>query len=98
MCEHLEPKPMNNTANTTRRRFTIELEHTGNGDDIQGLRRWLKTAWRSYSLRCISIATHPPLLPTLGSSEPSATSDLPERTDAAGGKETGKAERGRGPP
>jgi len=88
----------NNTANARRRRFTIELETTGNPDDFRGLRRWLKCCWRTYSLRCINIATHPPLLPTLGRSEPSAASDMPEASDAAGGKETGKAGKGRGPP
>jgi len=68
-----------------QRQFIITLEHTGNGDDIQGIRRWLKAAWRTYNLRCITIATNPPLLPTLVSSEPSTASDMPEQPDAAGG-------------
>jgi len=67
-----------------RRRFTVELEHVGTGDDFQGLRRWLKTAWRSYNLRCISYATSPPLLPTLVSSESSGLSVPPKVSDAAG--------------
>jgi len=78
------------TNTATRRRFTIELEHVGNGDDFRGLRRWLKCCWRSYNLKCIDIATSPPLLPTLTSSEPSAASDMPKVSDAAGGNVAAK--------
>jgi len=73
------------TNTATRRRFTVTLETTGNGDDFQGLRRWLKCCWRTYSLRCIDIATHPPLLPTLVSSDTSAMSVPPKVSDAAEG-------------
>jgi len=81
---------MSKTANTRRRRFTIELEHVGNGDDFQGLRSWLKAAWRTYNLRCINIATNPPLLPTLVSSDTSAMSVPPKVSDAAGGNVAAK--------
>ena len=82
---------MSNPTTTTRRRFTIELEHVGDGDEFQGLRRWLKAAWRSYNLRCIDIATHPPLLPVLDCSESPDASGQADATDAADRQETGKA-------
>ncbi len=51
---------------TPRRTFTVTLQAAGTGADADGwqaFRRWLKASWRIYSLKCISLATDPPLAP-----------------------------------
>jgi len=89
---------------TTRYIVTLEAPAIpGDEDGIQRLKRWLKRSWRDYALKCVDIgliATKPASAnaDTTGRSKPSAMSGLPEQTDAAGGRETAVAERGRPPP
>ncbi len=46
-----------------RRRFSVELESTGDLDDFTGFRRWLRACWRAYGLKVIRMGTTPPLPP-----------------------------------
>jgi len=95
---------MSKTNTTTRYIVTLESPAIpGDEDGIQRLKRWLKRSWRDYALKCVDIgliATKPASANADATrrSNTSAMSGLAEASDATGGRESGKAERGRPPP